>query len=1573
MRHFITFKGLDDGNDITLDVSAICNSQNTSIMDARCTKTFTSASSTASFVIGYTPDKVADPYDGSIIDRDALYGQVVQYVLLAVEKKAEMQVVILDDTRTATVFAGMIDPSDINITRNYIPKTISISCRDYTTDLDKKIGLNIVYDNKSVNEIVNDLLDKVYGVAGGHNDIGDGTSHTGVYDAISVLADSKTVEYFVITADESTTFRKAIDTLLLETGPGCVLHYVHLTNRFEVVKAIPDEVDDTLLRTVAYKTEEGIQARTGVYAYDGILLKWPSVEVKESDNVYAQDIELQYTENGVIGAVLTNGAYYPADGDITPTRQEYRKGDYDFVTGVTRKQNNELGLLYAEDAGLGVLCEPVKMRSRGTVADMDALEALDDPRLGDYAKVTDIDEYRAYDGKGWVYTQAPSLSSDGKGDVYKDKGEVSTYGALPAGAQEGEYYKCLDTGMTWCRMDNEWQRKISLFLFPVLSTSDVDMVDGNPAFYPRSMWALGRNRSGGMVNLVTLSVTATSVARTKINSTTHPSVIKEPEEYSATYIFDSGEAESFALWLYNAHRIACTTVTWYEWEDQRVQRSVLGERVKVEFMPGRKAVFCVIQIDDTGITRLKRKYKVTALLVSGFESAFSGTHEVTVPSADNARQIVLTAETYAVSSSGSVTPSSWSDVRNPQQGKYLWTKTVTYFSDGTSETTYSNTYYPKDGEDADLTGYSYEIQYGLSISPVDFEFPPADYGYENGAETDTFGDSDDDDDAWGFLDAANWSGTYTHWVKGLYVWQRLKVTNRDGNVTYTDPSYCRDLTESLINGCVLEVVLTDSDGDGNTQTWEKNLASSQAVPIQFRLKSNAYPSVTALQSALSAGDGVSITLYKAETVIGTVVTPSPSSSGIDTNNGMVTLVYDFSIARNLDCDSIVINAGIRDSYVNEGGTSYNIDTKATETMTSVDATEYYAYAGTWQTEAEAELWFNQNCGGVIAGYSYVNSTSNTIQYYDGEAWDVLDIDLRDSGVVLSKVEKEFWELFENLDESQRTNLWDMYGYKKSILASTIATSTLRMYGQGIIVSKNVDPDPTQDIDVKGFLTKTGYRLEGEGGMIRSSGSMFNDAKAKNLQVFDLLNLQDENGDAQAEIIHPAISTASEVKGDPTGISFGATKTHWFMGDLMSLLNLSAGTYTRISSSSNINSSYKNRIARISASGNVLVAASSGSLPFSSRQAETYSFSIPEILVTKNITVSGTRKYFNTGSGLYGGVGGYSISVNGTVVASGASAQSMSSISFSESISVKSGDTVSVTLGIYSSTYTGYSGQGSASYNISAVTASDVGIGTAGLWMFYFSSGAVSDATRLVFDTYYEQSSTSVVIVPESGYPVISSTFYSSSYKVYCKVPELIGYTSYYDSDSQLHTIEQGVSYRATGSVSYNGNSYTVSFFIRNSSSQVQILFSNGSSTTLNSSGYYNISGSLAIAGSAAGVQMMGQYPKTDMTYDIGTPTKRWLTGYISSLPLTSKRSEKKDIVPFDRKALDVLKNVEIVRYVFKKDPNNTPLIGFIADDTDSDLSGVNHDSMMVNSCIGILIKAVQELAAEIDRLKGGKS
>ena len=1556
MRHFITFRGIDDGNDIRLDVSAICNSQNTSVTDARCTRNLTSASSQASFTVGYTPDKVTDPYDGSVIDREALYGQVVQYVLTAVERKAEMHVEILDDTRTSVIFTGMVDPTDISITRGYIPRSISLSCRDYTTDLDRKPGRNLVFNNTGVNEIVNTLLDMVYGAEGGHNGIGDGLMHTGVYDALSDLPDTRTVEYFVITADESTTYRKVIDTLLLEAGPGHVLHYVHSSNRFEIVRSVPSAAEGTQLRTVAYRTGEGIQARTGVYKYDGILLKWPTVEVRESDNVYAQEIELKYSQDGgVTGALLANGAYYPADGDITPTRQDYRKGDYDYVTGVSRSQNRDLGLLYATDAELGILAEPVRMRDRGTVADMDALAALQDPKAGDYAKVTDINEYRAYDGSSWVWTQAPSLSSDGKGNVYHDKGVVTTYALLPSTASEGDFYKCSDTGITWCRMDGEWQRKISLFLFPVLETADVSMTDGNPAFYPRSMWALGRNRSGGMVNLLTMSVTATSVSRVKENRTTHPAVLKEPEEYTATYIFDTDKAESFALWLYNAHRIACTTVTWNEWEDQRTQRSVLGECVNVEFMPGRKAVFCVIQIDDTGITRLKRGYKVTALLVSGFESAFSGTHEVTLPSAGSSRQAVQAVYSYAVSSSGSVTPTSWSDVRNPEQGKYLWTKTVTYYSDGTSETTYSSTYIPRDGEDADLTGYSYEIQYGLSISPVDFEFPPADYGYENGVETDTFGDSDDDDDAWGFLDAANWSGTYTHWVKGLYVWQRLKVTDRDGNVTYTDPSYCRDLTESLINGCVLEVVLTDSDGDGNTQTWEKNLASSQAVPLQFRLKSNAYPSVTALQDVLSEGSGISITLYKAETVVGSIATPSPSSTSIDSNTGMVTLVYDFSITRNNDCDSIVINAGIRDTYISDSGTSYDIDTTATETMTAVDVTMHDVFGGIFASDALAETWFTSEYGGYMEGYTYALDHSGyndhlALRTYFGGSW-MFMTNLPDSfslarvSAICGKAQKDVMSRI----PSGSVSMAD-FGYFNIIIANVVTSRFIGSKQIQLQVDDDGNPgyiyggdvDPTQNfkerVGTKGFIIDTLGQME-------ASEAYFKNCEIDGASIISSLVFS--NG---AEINHPYFKTIS-TQGSDMSVQSLPSFTHWYTGDInWSSVFSSANSFINLADSYIDNTISVNWGMRVTNPDTALIAP--GSSVGSAFLDGTGSKSATLI---GSVTYRGTYTLSMTLSGSGNPSPSAVIYVNGSAVVYGFSSDSVS-------MTLDPGDSVTCE-------FRGFSVFHSCSFSVTAgtVTLATNGYANTGIYL-HGTSG-----TLYFYNTFNTFKAGSVVWYLKNTSNTVLLNTNSATYIKYAHLDSIV--TGY------MASLSSGKTFTATGSVTYNGVACTVATLSKDSASTGKLTIydsvPNFYQLTMSSNSFYNISGSVQILASQAGVETHAMYPETTEAYDIGEGGKEYRRVYCVRVVESSRRELKTNIEPFTDDAVDLLNTVQVSKYNFKDDmdlpeEDRIDFIGYIADDTDERLSGKKHDRFNHINCIGVLIKAVQQLSAEIERLKGEK-
>ena len=723
MRHFITFKGINNGADLALDVSAICNSIDTEIHDPRCTKEAKSAAGTAAFAIRWTPDKVTDPYNGNLIDRPALYQTVIDAMLYSIENKAEMEVIIRDDSLQNICFRGYIDPSDVSLSRTKIPQKISVSCKDHTTDLDKKIGYNIVREGLSVNEIVEELLELCYGngshilVGTGEDEVvGTGSSGNsivlGVKRVISALPDSVIVDRFVVTADENTTYRQHIDKLLLEKAGGYVLHYVHATNKFEVVPCIPEEVDDSEIRFISFMSNEQVVTRTGVYSHDGILLKWPTIEERVNDNVYSEDITLSYVQGlGAVGAIVQQGAYYPSKGDVTATKQQFRRSDREYVTGVSRTQNSDIDLLYAKDAQLGIVADPVSMTNKGTVQNLDELEALDNPELGWYARVLDIDgrtEYRGYNGSAWEYMDEPSLS-DGKGNTYKDKGSVPSKSALPLNPSVGDFYLCDDTQITWCWMDGQWQRKISLFCFPILNTPDVNMEDGNPAFYPRSMWALGRNRSGGMVNLKAMSVTAKSVARTKVNKTTYPAVIKDPDEYDASYITDKTEAENFALFLYNFHRIACTTCTWYEWEGQRTPLSRLGERVRVEYMTGSEAVFCVIQLDYSAVTRKSRKIKVTALLVSGFTSSFTGLHETEVaPQLVNRRQAVSQEINYANATNGTTIPETgWSTTRTIEKGKYLWTRYTTTYSDSTTETTYSVVYNP---DDAEMFDFSFAVE-----------------------------------------------------------------------------------------------------------------------------------------------------------------------------------------------------------------------------------------------------------------------------------------------------------------------------------------------------------------------------------------------------------------------------------------------------------------------------------------------------------------------------------------------------------------------------------------------------------------------------------------------------------------------------------------------------------------------------------------------------------------------------------------------------------------------------------------------------------------------------------------------
>ena len=120
-------------------------------------------------------------------------------------------------------------------------------------------------------------------------------------------------------------------------------------------------------------------------------------------------------------------------------------------------------------------------------------------------------------------------------------------------------------------------------------------------------------------------------------------------------------------------------------------------------------------------------------------------------------------------------------------------------------------------------------------------------------------------------------------------------------------------------------------------------------------------------------------------------------------------------------------------------------------------------------------------------------------------------------------------------------------------------------------------------------------------------------------------------------------------------------------------------------------------------------------------------------------------------------------------------------------------------------------------------------------------------------------------------------------------------------------------------------------------------------------------------------------------YFIGSATSRTANGYdfgmqyntangylyANSHQTISSRKYKKDILDYKESALDKINQINIVSFKFNSDDDNTDRhIGFIAEDTPEELAGSEHNRMDLNNCVGMLLKAVQELSDKVNRLEG---
>ena len=305
-----------------MDITGLINSADTSITDALCTTEWKSATNTASFSLRYA-------------DR-TLFKTVLSYLLTVRDEGGRIEVRITSISSGNVVFSGYLDDSSIAISSGKIPDALALSARDSITILDNKITEDIVYENEPIQSVIMAFLQKA-GWSGGF---------------YSELPADRILPYLVVTSDEGKTYREIIDDILFECC-GYVLHRDAAQNRFEIRKIVPEAEPE---RIIHYVISDTLSTESEIFDNDGVRIEYPTVSVKGNTVLYVSDIQTSVENGELKGEEIQPGHYYPSDGDITPTYQEYDSSllDRAYQTSQSRKQNEDISLLYAKNARVNI-------------------------------------------------------------------------------------------------------------------------------------------------------------------------------------------------------------------------------------------------------------------------------------------------------------------------------------------------------------------------------------------------------------------------------------------------------------------------------------------------------------------------------------------------------------------------------------------------------------------------------------------------------------------------------------------------------------------------------------------------------------------------------------------------------------------------------------------------------------------------------------------------------------------------------------------------------------------------------------------------------------------------------------------------------------------------------------------------------------------------------------------------------------------------------------------------------------------------------------------------------------------
>lgn len=235
-----------------------------------------------------------------------------------------------------TVFRGKLDLGKLSVSSSKLPGTISLSAKSRMEELDVKPQNNFALWPGTVGDAVNRCLREL--------------SLPSVSSWAPGIEKRGLEVPFVVTEDDSDTWRNRIDTLLCEMG-GYVLTYDHATDTFVVSKVNDPEkkVPETFVK---YLVSSQLKSGSTRFSKDGVVVIYRNVKSEPDQIMYMKDISLSKDEatGDTVGEWVEPGAFFPEDADITKTFEEYDSGilDRGNLLETSRKQNDHMGLYFLD-------------------------------------------------------------------------------------------------------------------------------------------------------------------------------------------------------------------------------------------------------------------------------------------------------------------------------------------------------------------------------------------------------------------------------------------------------------------------------------------------------------------------------------------------------------------------------------------------------------------------------------------------------------------------------------------------------------------------------------------------------------------------------------------------------------------------------------------------------------------------------------------------------------------------------------------------------------------------------------------------------------------------------------------------------------------------------------------------------------------------------------------------------------------------------------------------------------------------------------------------------------------------